>query len=32
VIPIEYKRVMQERFLARQRAKNESRVEVVANG
>jgi glutamate synthase (NADPH) large chain len=32
VIPIEYKRVMEERFLARQRAKHESRMEVVANG
>jgi glutamate synthase (NADPH) large chain len=32
VIPIEYKRVMEERFLAKQRAKNEARLEVVANG
>ncbi|MQA88609.1 MAG: glutamate synthase large subunit [Gemmatimonas sp.] len=32
VIPIEYKRVMEERALARQRAQNESRLEVVANG
>jgi glutamate synthase (NADPH) large chain len=32
VIPAEYKRVLEERFLARQRAKNETRMEVVANG
>ncbi len=32
VIPIEFKKVMEERFLARQRAKNEARLEVAANG
>jgi glutamate synthase domain-containing protein 2/glutamate synthase domain-containing protein 3 len=32
VIPIEYKRVMEERFLAKQRAKHEARLEVAANG
>jgi glutamate synthase domain-containing protein 3 len=32
VIPIEYKRVIEERFLAKQRAKNEARLEVLANG
>ncbi|MEX0599075.1 MAG: glutamate synthase-related protein, partial [Rhodothermales bacterium] len=32
VIPIEYKRVMEERFLAKQRAKHEGHLEVVANG
>ena len=32
VYPIEYKRVMEERVLAKQRANIESRLEVVANG
>jgi glutamate synthase domain-containing protein 3 len=32
VIPTEYKRVIEERLLARQRAEDESRLEVVANG
>jgi glutamate synthase (NADPH) large chain len=32
VIPVEYKRVVEQRTLAKQRAKAESRLEVVANG
>ncbi|MEX2584618.1 MAG: glutamate synthase large subunit [Gemmatimonadota bacterium] len=32
VIPIEYKRVMEERSLAKKRAKSEARLEAVANG